>query len=77
MLHFIYEKGKEHLIFLNAHPKQNGFTTKALTTLVRNALDVWGLTTEYEKLWHERRIKYFTNDTTVTMLTIVQLLGFY
>jgi hypothetical protein len=77
MLYLIYEKEKEHLILLNAHPKQNGFITKALTTLVCNMLDVWSLTTKYEKLWYERRIKYFTSDTTATMPVMIQLFRFH
>jgi hypothetical protein len=40
MLRLIYEKRKEHLILLDAHLKQNGFTAKALAALVCNALDV-------------------------------------
>jgi hypothetical protein len=57
--------------------KQNGFTTEDLATLVRNTLDVWSLTTKYKKPWHERRIKYFTSDTTATMPVMVWLLGFH
>jgi hypothetical protein len=49
ILHLIHEKKKKNFIFFDIHLKQNSFTIEALTTLVYNALDVWGLTIKYEK----------------------------
>jgi hypothetical protein len=71
ILHLIQKKGKKHFILLDTYLKQNGFTAEALATLVRNTLDVWGLTTKYEKPWYERQIKYFISDMTATMPVIV------
>jgi hypothetical protein len=76
LLHFICEEGRNRTILLDASPKSDQ-TSEALAERVRTVLTAWGLGDEATKEWCNRKIQYFTSDTTNAMPKMVKLLGFH
>ena len=75
-LHLLDQEGNPQSILLNASPKEGAQTANALAQHVRCVLDAWGLSDEFQKPLNERKIRWFTSDTTAVMPAMVSLLGY-